>query len=115
MVIYNKNTLATPYISVPVPCGYKMERYDIVITDTSTGAKFEYSNLKDEGTLSDFLFFRLDNLQNMPLGDYVINVNDGYSVVAMRLVDGNTPTYHKPDITTKEVEANTTNKIYYNG
>ena len=115
MVIYNKNSQATPYVTIPVPCGYKMDLYDVVVTDTSTGEKFTYHGIKDEDNLSDFLVFNLANLNNMPLGDYIINVNDGYSTVAMRIQSGDKPTYHKPDITTKEVQANTTNKIYYNG
>lgn len=109
MIIYNKNSKTNPIISMPKPMGYSLSTYHLRIVDVSTGKEYDINGLSDIGYNGDFVTLEVDSLNMLPVGDYVANLNDGYSTTGLRIVADGSPTYYTPEITRTEKE------VIYNG
>ena len=109
MIIYNKNSKTLPVISMPKPMGYSLRQYHLCIVDVSTGKEYRMYDLEDIGTGGDFVTLQVDSINLLPVGDYVANLNNGYSTTGLRIVADGSPTYYTPEITRTEQE------VIYNG
>lgn len=83
MIIYKKNR-DNNIICVPIPCGYKHPSYKVAIR--GNGYDRVYEGLTDNSTLSDFVVLYIDDLESYHLGEYYIDVNDGYALAILRVV-----------------------------
>ena len=63
--------------------GYKMPPYTVKISNTHKGYEKIFENQAEHSTLSDFICLELDGLDDIPNGQYEVDVNDGYSVTML--------------------------------
>lgn len=102
MIIYTKNK-GNPIICVPKPMSYSLDSYDIVITDCSLGEVYRVDGIRDSGNLSDFASLYIPTLNTLPVGEYRLDVSDGYSETILRIqADTAKPTVYTPDGRAKE-------------
>ncbi len=83
MIYYTRHT--GQRISVPAPMGYKMPPYKVRISNSHKGYEKIFENQAEHSTLSDFICFELDGLDDIPRGQYEVDVNDGYSVTMLTI------------------------------
>lgn len=81
MIYYTRHT--GQRISVPCPMGYKMPPYKVRISNSHKAFEKIFENQAEHSTLSDFICFELDGLDDIPNGQYEVDVNDGYSVTML--------------------------------